>query len=227
VLPLGLAPTAGRPLRVLALGCHSDDVEIGCGGTILALAEATPLEVCWVVLSGDDERAAEARASADDFLAGARVATVILGAFKDSYFPYVGGEVKAFVEDVRSRFTPDVIFTHQRNDLHQDHRLVCELTWNAFRDHLILEYEIPKWDGDMGAPNAFVPLSDDVARRKVELLMRHFGSQRSKGWFTEDLFRGLMRLRGIECRAPSGHAEAFYGRKLLLGPASSPDAVSR
>src|SRR5262249_62029764 len=121
VLPRGLAPTAGRPLRVLALGCHSDDVEIGCGGAILALAEATPLEVCWVVLSGDDKRAAEARASADDFLAEARAATVILGAFRDSYFPYVGGEVKAFVEDVRARFTPDVVFTHQRNDLHQDH----------------------------------------------------------------------------------------------------------
>jgi LmbE family N-acetylglucosaminyl deacetylase len=200
------------------MGCHSDDVEIGCGGTILALAQAAPVEVCWVVLSGDDDRAAEARASAEAFLADARASTVILGAFRDSYFPYVGGEVKAFVEDVRTRFVPDLVLTHQRNDLHQDHRLVSELTWNAFRDHLILEFEIPKWDGDLGAPNAFVPLPEDVVRRKVELLMAHFGSQRSKGWFTEDLFLGLMRLRGMECRAPSGHAEAFYARKLVLSP---------
>ena len=216
MLGLALDVPEGRPLRLLALGCHSDDIEIGAGGTILTLLAARPVEVCWVVLSAPGDRAAEAAGSAEAFLDGAAGSRVVLGEFRDSYFPYVGGEVKTFVEEVRDGFSPDLILTHQPADMHQDHRLVWELTWNAFRDHAILEYEIPKWDGDLGAPGVFVPLDDDVVRRKVELLMAHFSSQRSKSWFTEDVFLGLMRLRGMECRAPSGHAEAFYSRKLTL-----------
>jgi LmbE family N-acetylglucosaminyl deacetylase len=216
MLGLALDAIEGRPLRLLALGCHSDDIEIGAGGTVLTLLAARPVEVCWVVLSAPGDRAAEAQGSAEAFLAGAAGSRVVLGEFRDSYFPYVGAEVKAFVEEIRDGFSPDLILTHQRADLHQDHRLVWELTWNAFRDHAILEYEIPKWDGDLGAPGVFVPLSEDVVRRKLDLLMAHFSSQRSKAWFTEDVFLGLMRLRGMECRAPSGHAEAFYSRKLAL-----------
>jgi LmbE family N-acetylglucosaminyl deacetylase len=218
MLGLALDGTEGRPLRLLALGSHSDDIEIGAGGTILTLLAARPVEVCWVVLSAPDDRAEEAGRSAEAFLGGAAASRIVLGGFRDSYFPYLGGEVKAFIEEVRDGFTPDVVLTHQRSDMHQDHRLVWELTWNAFRDQAILEYEIPKWDGDLGAPGVFVPLAEDVVARKIDLLMEHFSSQRSKGWFTPEVFLGLMRLRGMECRAPSGHAEAFYARKLALLP---------
>src|SRR5215203_1345732 len=201
----------GRPLRVLALGCHADDIELGCGGTLLRLiAEAWgALEVRWVVFSAGGERGAE------ELLEGVARFEVVLHEFRDGYLPYLGPPVKDSVEAMKD-FAPDVVFTHQRDDLHQDHRLISELTWNAFRDHLILEYEIPKYDGDRGAPNVFVPLDEATCRRKVEVLTRHFGSQRSKRWFTEDLFMGLMRLRGMESGSPSGYAEAFYGRKVVL-----------
>jgi len=218
VLELSLAGTS-RPLRhVLLLGAHADDIEIGCGASILALARARPdLDVTWVVLGATGERAREAQASAAAFLTGVN-AEVAVHEFRDGFLPYVGGEVKDVFEELKARASPDLIFTHTRTDLHQDHRLVCELTWNTWRDHLILEYEIPKWDGDLGVPGVFVPLAEEVVGRKVHLLMEHFATQRSKGWFTEDVFRGLMRLRGMECRAPSGHAEAFYTRKLTLLP---------
>lgn len=202
------------PLRVLAIGSHADDIEIGCGGTLLRLADERPLDVHWVVLSANEERAAEARAAAAAFLAGAASSSVAVESFRDAFFRY-GGEVKEYFEGLKS-VEPDVILTHHGSDLHQDHRLVAELTWNTFRDHVILEYEVPKYDGDLGAPNVFVPVEQELAERKARLLVESFPSQRSKAWFTEDLFLSLMRLRGMECASPSGFAEAFYGRKVVL-----------
>jgi LmbE family N-acetylglucosaminyl deacetylase len=215
VLRLKLDRDPARPLQVLALGAHCDDIEIGCGGTIRDVVSALPAEVTWVVLSARGARADEARSSAEEFL-GAAAREIRLEGFRDGFLPYVGGEVKDVFEDLKSRLSPDVIFTHTRHDLHQDHRLACELTWNTFRDHLILEYEIPKYDGDLGAPNIFVPLTRTACQEKVDLLLSHFGSQRSKQWFTEELFFGLMRLRGMESASPSGYAEAFYGRKIVV-----------
>ena len=216
MLRLGLpAASEGAPLRVLALGCHADDIEIGCGGTLLALKARRDLAVRWVVFSTTGERRHEARASAEELLEGVTDPEIVLHDFRDGFLPYHGAAVKERFEDLKD-FAPDLVFTHQRHDLHQDHRLLCELTWNTFRDHLVLEYEIPKYDGDLGTPNVFVPLEADVCRRKVEILMRHFSSQRSKRWFTEDLFYGLMRLRGMESGSTTPHAEAFFGRKLVL-----------
>ena len=205
--------TRGRErLNVLAIGAHSDDIEIGCGGTLLRLAaEVAELELTWVVLSARGARADEARAGAAAFGA----TTVELEDFEDAFFNY-GREVKDHFEALKERVSPDLVLTHHGSDLHQDHRLVAELTWNTFRDHLILEYEIPKYDGDLGTPNLFVHLEEDVARRKVSSLLECFGSQRSKAWFTEDLFLALLRLRGMESRAPSGLAEGFYARKLAV-----------
>jgi LmbE family N-acetylglucosaminyl deacetylase len=203
------------PLHVLALGSHADDIEIGCGATLLRLARLRELDVHWVVLSASEERAAEARASAEAFLAGAAGSRVRVEGFRDAFFRY-GGEVKEYFEALKRDVTPDLILTHHGADLHQDHRLVAELTWNTFRDHLILEYEIPKYDGDLGTPNVFVHLDEETAHRKVALLLESFPSQRSKPWFTEDLFLALMRLRGMEAASPSGFAEAFYGRKLVF-----------
>jgi LmbE family N-acetylglucosaminyl deacetylase len=217
MLPL-LARRAGDgPLKLLAIGAHSDDLEIGCGGTILKLIEQGSLsEVCWVVLTGGTKRAAEAGQSADGLLGDVSRKRVILKEFRDGYFPYDGAGIKGFFEELKGEFSPDLILTHQRFDLHQDHRVTCELTWNTFRDHLILEYEIPKYDGDMAAPNLFVPLEDSLCRRKIDHLMTHFGSQLSKRWFKEDLFSGLLRLRGMECNSPTSYAEAFYSRKAVL-----------
>ena len=199
-------------LRVLAIGAHSDDIEIGCGGTLLRLAsEVQQLDLTWVVLSADGSRAEEARAGAEAFGA----TSVEVEAYEDAFFKY-GREVKEHFEGLKARVAPDVVLTHHGSDLHQDHRLVAELTWNTFRDHLILEYEIPKYDGDLGAPNVFVQLDEEVARRKLEALQRCFPSQAGKPWFTDDVFRGLLALRGMESRAPSGFAEAFYGRKLAV-----------
>lgn len=206
------------PLTVLCLGAHSDDIEIGCAGTVMRLlAESEGARCHWVVLSGgnNDERAGEARACARELLGGAATA-IEIQSFRDAFFPYQGERVKEFFEDLRRRVQPDIVLTHYGHDLHQDHRLVAELTWNTFRDHLILEYEIPKYDGGLGSPNLFVPISREQAVRKIDLLMTHFGSQRSNQWFTEETFRGLMRIRGIECNSPSGYAEAFYCRKLLI-----------
>ncbi len=201
-----------RQLRVLVIGSHADDIEIGCGGTLLRLAqEPGGLDLHWVVLGAKGERAEEARASA----AAYGVAQAEVQGFRDAFFPYAA-EVKEFFEDLKGRVEPDLVLTHHEADRHQDHRLVAELTWNTFRDHLILEYEIPKYDGDLGRPNVFVPLDEEQAQRKVELLLESFPSQREKRWFTEDLFMGLMRLRGMECNSPSGLAEGFYARKISL-----------
>jgi LmbE family N-acetylglucosaminyl deacetylase len=202
---------------VLALGSHADDIEIGCGATMLALTRARPdIEVTWVVLGAQDVRAEEARASAEIFLERAGETTIIVRGFRDGFFPYNGAEIKDVFEELKASFDPDIILTHTRHDLHQDHRLVCELTWNTWRDHLILEYEVPKYDGDLGSPNVFVPITEELAREKASQIVRLFGSQTEKHWFDEELFLGLMRIRGMEGRSPSGYAEAFVGRKLPL-----------
>jgi LmbE family N-acetylglucosaminyl deacetylase len=213
---LGLA-RRGEKLSVLCLGAHSDDIEIGAGGTILSLiASGVELDVHWCVLSGGGERSAEARASAEAFLQGSSSSKVDVADFEDSYFPAHSRSIKQWLIDVRSRINPDVVLTHARFDAHQDHREVNQLTWNVFRDHLVLEYEIPKWDGDFGQPNAYVPLAADILERKVELLHQHFGTQRSKDWFDRGTFVGLARLRGMECRAPEHFAEAFTVRKARI-----------
>jgi LmbE family N-acetylglucosaminyl deacetylase len=203
--------------RVLCLGAHCDDIEIGCGGTLLRLIATYPrLHVDWVVFSSTPERAAEATASAAAFLQNVGSQRVLVLDFRDTLFPYQGLAIKEHFERLKLECTPDLIFTHYRQDLHQDHRVVNELTWNAFRNHLILEYEIPKYDGDLGQPNVFVHLDEGLVQTKLAYLLRHFRSQENKYWFTEETFRALLRLRGIESRAPHHYAEAFYGRKLVI-----------
>jgi LmbE family N-acetylglucosaminyl deacetylase len=207
----------GDRLSVLCLGAHSDDIEIGAGATLLSLQErGVLLDVYWCVLSGVGERESEARASASEFLSGAQRSQIEIMSFRDSFFPEQGDAIKAWFATLRERVDPDLILTHRKGDAHQDHRHICRLTWNTFRDHSILEYEIPKWDGDIGQPNLYMPVSADVMKRKVDLLTKHFGSQRSKQWFDSETFLGLARLRGMECRAPERYAEAFVGRKLAL-----------
>jgi LmbE family N-acetylglucosaminyl deacetylase len=207
----------GDRLSVLCLGAHSDDIEIGAGGTLLSLQErGVRLDVHWCVLSGDGERESEARTSASDFLFAAERSQIEIMAFRDSFFPEQGDAIKSWFAGLRERVDPDVILTHRRDDAHQDHGHVCRLTWNTFRDHCILEYEIPKWDGDLGQPNLYMPISASALKRKIDLLIQHFGSQRSKQWFDAETFLGLARLRGMECRAPERFAEAFVGRKLTL-----------
>lgn len=206
------------PLRqILCLGAHSDDIEIGCGGTLLRLLATYPqLEVTWVVFSSSPEREREARDSAAMFLAKAPKREVIIKSFRDGFFPFEGSQIKQLFEDLKQRLDPDLVFTHNKKDAHQDHRTLAELTWNTFRNHTVLEYEIPKYDGDLGQPNFFVPLEEQFFQDKVRFLMKAFQSQQSKRWFEEDTFLALMRLRGMECNAESGYAEAFYSRKLVL-----------
>jgi LmbE family N-acetylglucosaminyl deacetylase len=209
------------PLTLLCIGAHSDDIEIGCGGTVLSLlAERAGVTVHWVVLSADAIREREARNSAARFLRRAASRHVRIEHFPDSFMPWNGAAVKYVFEQLKSTIDPDLVFTHCRQDAHQDHRLVAELTWNTFRDHVILEYEIPKYDGDLGRPNIFVPLNDRIRRAKLRVLMSAFPSQRSRSWFTESTFDALMRLRGIECAAAEGFAEAFHGHKFVLSPAA-------
>jgi len=203
--------------KVLVLGAHSDDIEIGLGGTLLRLARTRPdLHVDWVVLAAAGARREEATASAAHFLEGFKSSSVQLHQFRDSYFPYDGAQIKDCFEALKKTGDPGLIFTHRYEDAHQDHRIVAEFTRNTFRDHLVLEYEVPKYDGDMGQPNVYVPLTTDELEAKVQALLRFFGSQRARSWFDADTFRGLARLRGVECNAPSGFAEAFYSRKAVL-----------
>jgi LmbE family N-acetylglucosaminyl deacetylase len=211
---LGLVD-GGRALRrLLVIGCHPDDIEIGCGGTVLALTRADPgLDVTWLVLAASGDREREARASAEAFLAGVAGSDIRIHGLRDGFLPY-GPEVKELFEALKGAVDPDVIFTHTRGDLHQDHRLACELTWNTFRDHLILEYEVPKFDGDLGRPNVYVELPEAIAHEKVRLLARHFASQADKHWFDDETFLGLMRLRGVETGS-ARYAEAFVGRKVV------------
>lgn len=205
------------PLRILCFGAHCDDIEIGCGGTILRwLKEHTALEFYWVVFSSDRERRKEAIRSSEAFLAGARKKKICVEDFRNGFFPYVATEIKEYFEDLKKRFSPDIILTHCRDDRHQDHRLLCDLTWNTFRQHLILEYEIPKYDGDLGQPNLFVHLDEQICGRKIRNVLEIFKSQADKHWFTEDVFRAILRLRGVESAAPEGYAEAFYCRKMVL-----------
>ncbi len=216
MLGLRLDP-AEQPLHLLCLGAHADDIEIGCGGTVLRLlAEHPGLAVTWVVFSGNPERRAEGERSARAFLAGQSEATVLFQAFRDGFFPSQQASIKEAFETLKRGVRPSLILTHYRDDLHQDHRVISELTYNTFRDHLIWEYEIPKYDGDLGNPNLFLPLSEAQCGRKIAALLEYFPSQRSHRWFTADTFSALMRLRGIGCNAPSGFAEAFYCRKAVF-----------
>jgi LmbE family N-acetylglucosaminyl deacetylase len=216
MIQLSLDGAARGGLKVLCLGSHSDDIEIGCGGTILRLAEQYPDSTFhWVVFSATGVRAGEAACAAKRFTSSAHLSGPVLKTFPDGFLPFVGAEVKAVFEELKA-FSPDLIFTHNRKDAHQDHRQVAELTWNTFRNHLILEYEIPKYDGDLGQPSVFVPLEKETYQNKVQFIMDAFQSQHSKHWFQPETFLSLMRLRGMECNAPSGYAEAFYGRKLVL-----------
>ena len=204
------------PLNILCLGAHSDDIEIGCGGTMLRLIDEYPLlHVFWVVFGARGRRADEARKSAKLFLAGVTEKKVVIRDFRDGYFPYCGAEIKDYFEELKGQFSPDLIFTHYRKDLHQDHRLIEELTWNTFRNHLILEYEIPKFDGDLGSPNYYVRVDETVASKKVHYLRESFTTQREKDWFTDDVFISLMRLRGVEARSSSKYAEGFYAHKIV------------
>jgi LmbE family N-acetylglucosaminyl deacetylase len=216
MMHLNFGVKANRPLKILCMGAHSDDIEIGCGGTILRLANQYPeSEFHWVVFNAIGTRETEARRAAQLF-AGAYLRRPLLKTFQDGFMPFVGSEVKAVFENDLKELSPDLIFTHYGNDAHQDHRLISQLTWNTFRDHFILEYEIPKYDGDLGRPSIFVPLEKEVCEKKVGYLMDAFQSQQTKRWFQPDTFFSMMRLRGMECAASSGYAEAFYCRKLVL-----------
>jgi LmbE family N-acetylglucosaminyl deacetylase len=205
------------PLKVLFLGAHSDDIEIGCGGTVLRLTQEYPdIQVTWVVFSALGERGMEARNSADEFLKEVSDKKILVHEFRDGYFPYRGAEIKDIFEQLKQTTTPDLIFTHTRQDLHQDHRLLCELTWNTWRDHMILEYEIPKYDGDLGSPNFFVHLDKELCDRKTSALVRFFQTQGNKHWFTPETFQAVLRIRGVESKSPEGYAEAFYARKISV-----------
>jgi LmbE family N-acetylglucosaminyl deacetylase len=215
---IDLSLSNSGPLRLLCLGAHCDDIEIGCGGTILKLA--TPerkMEIQWVVFSSDEERKQEALKSVEAFLCDVTTKKVTVLGLRDGFFPYIGADLKERFEQLKAEFSPDLILTHYRNDLHQDHRLVSELTWNTFRNHLILEYEIPKYDGDFGAPNLFISLDESICRRKIDIIVSAFLSQSDKQWFSRDLFLAVLRLRGMEANACSGYAEGFYCRKAVLG----------
>jgi LmbE family N-acetylglucosaminyl deacetylase len=207
----------GAVRRVLCLGAHSDDIEIGAGGTLLKLAGDVPsLEICWVVFSAPGPRAEEAQRSADDFLDDIARKQVKIGSFRESYFPSEWPSIKEWFEEIKAEFDPDLIFTHYRDDRHQDHRVLSDLAWNTFRNHLIVEYEILKYDGDLGRPNLFVPLSEELCTRKIELLLKHFKTQSAKHWFTRESFEAMHRIRGVECASAAGRAEAFYCRKMIL-----------
>jgi LmbE family N-acetylglucosaminyl deacetylase len=217
MLALTPLPPERTGYEFLCLGAHSDDIEIGCGGTLIRMLRELPVErVTWVVLSGNPVRASETRRAARRILGNRAEVRIVQRDFRESYFPYTAVEIKECFDDLRREVNPDLVFTHYRNDRHQDHQLVSELTYNSFRDHLVLEYEIMKLDGDIGNPNFYVPVDTATVRRKLRVLLECFGSQRDKRWFSEDVFRGLLRLRGVEAGAASGYAEAFYARKMVM-----------
>jgi LmbE family N-acetylglucosaminyl deacetylase len=217
MLKLEFATGKDRPFKISCVGAHSDDIEIGCGGTILRLlSEYNNIEVHWVVLGSSGQRDREAIMIANKFLANAKKKKIIIENFKESFFPYIGGEIKNFFEKLKEKVSPDIIFTHYRHDLHQDHRLISDLTWNTFRDHLILEYEVIKYDGDLGTPNFFVHLDEKICRRKIDYIRSCFKSQGCRSWFTDDTFLSMLRLRGVESNSPEKYAEAFYSRKIIL-----------
>jgi LmbE family N-acetylglucosaminyl deacetylase len=214
---LALPSPASGPFRLLCLGAHADDVEIGCGGTVLRLAAQIPgIHIRWIVFSGDGVRESEARSSAATFLNGVADQRVDVLKFRDGYFPFYGADIKDAFEKLKREIDPTLILVHGKDDAHQDHRLIAELTYNTFRNHLVWEYEIPKYDGDLGNPNLFVPLTRAMLQQKLDALKKHFPSQHGRGWFTDETFLGLARLRGIGCNAPEGLAEAFTARKLVV-----------
>ncbi len=206
------------PVKILCLGAHADDIEIGCGGTLLTLVEnRRTVQIHWVVFSARDDRAHEAALSAETLLKGVPQKSVSIMPFRDGFLPFSSTEVKEYFELLKAEFSPDIIFTHYRDDRHQDHRFISDLTWNTWRDHLILEYEVPKYDGDFGTPNLFVPIPEALYRRKVDHLLTAFPSQRqAKYWFTEETFLAVARLRGMESGPNNRFAEAFYCRKAVL-----------
>jgi LmbE family N-acetylglucosaminyl deacetylase len=215
--PLPLTLPHRGPLKVLCLGAHPDDIEIGCGATVLQLVRQAA-DVRWAVFSGNGQRGEEASRSARLFLGKDAGRRLVLHTFRDAHFPTQFTAIKEAFEALAAGFPADVVFTHFRDDRHQDHRVLSDVAWNTFRRQVVLEYEIPKWDGDLSTPNLYAPVTAQAAQRKVTLLMRAFTSQRTRDWFGEGVFLGLMRLRGMECRAPSGFAEAFFGRKLVFRP---------
>ena len=205
------------PKRAMLIYAHPDDIEIGCGGTILKLlAEQNAVTVHWIVLSTRDNKASEVLQSADIFLRDAKYKDIVQKNFKDTFFPHNGTEIKEYFNELGRQMSPDMVFTPRLEDRHQDHRLVSELTWNTFRDHLILEYEIPKYEGDLGQPNVFVTLGKETGALKIQTILSTFSSQKEKQWFTEDTFWAMLRLRGIESKSPSGFAEGLYFRKMVL-----------
>ena len=203
------------PLKILALGAHCDDIEIGCGSTLLKLLDEYPTaEIFWVIFSSNPTRKVEAENSAKDYLKNHSKSAIEINSFRNGFFPYVAIEIKEYFETIKARFDPDIIFTHYSEDKHQDHRTIAELSWNTFRNHVIFQYEIAKYDGDLVTPNFYSILDDGHVEKKIDLLMKHFSSQTDKHWFTKDLFKSLMRLRGVECASESGFAEGFHARKL-------------
>ncbi len=217
MLKVNLGENADAVYKVLCLGSHCDDIEIGCGGTILKLIETYQnIIIYWVVFSSNPQREKEANISANKFLANVENRQILIKKFKDGFFPFIGAEIKEAFEQLKQDINPDLVLTHYRNDAHQDHRLISDLTWNTFRNHLILEYEIPKYDGDLGNPNFFVHLDKAICQKKIDYLLNSFESQRNKHWFTEETFMSILRLRGVEANAPEKYAEAFYCRKMVF-----------
>lgn len=209
--------TSDKEPKILCLGAHSDDIEIGCGGTILRLIEAAPkAQFRWIVFSGNKARHEEALQGASAFLSEIELKQIDIHDFRESYFPFIGAEIKDCFEKVKKESSPDIIFTHFARDAHQDHMLISKLTWNTFRDNLIIEYEIPKYDGDLGAPNLFVHLDESLVRRKINSLCEIFQTQTKKLWFSEESFRSILRIRGVESNSPTNYAEAFYCRKMVF-----------
>ncbi len=214
---VNLARKGSEHFKILCMGSHCDDIEIGCGGTILRLTKEHPdCHVHWLIFSSTVPRKREALESARLFLKGARKKKIVVRSYRDSFFPAIGQQIKEEFEKLKKEFSPTLVLTHYRHDLHQDHRLICELTWNTFRNHLILEYEVPKYDGDLGSPNFFVHLDDATCQKKIRYVLHTFRTQEQKPWFTEDTFRAILRLRGVESNAPGKFAEAFYCRKLAF-----------
>jgi LmbE family N-acetylglucosaminyl deacetylase len=206
-----------QKLNILCLGAHPDDIEIGCGGTILRLIEGVPgAQFYWAVFSGDEKRGKEACESAKVFLKKVKAKKIDVQDFRESYFPFVGDKIKDYFEKLRKEFSPDIVFTHYRDDAHQDHRVISDLTWNTFRNHFIFEYEVPKYDGDLATPNWYVLLEESHVKRKINNLLEIFQTQRQKTWFDEETFRSILRIRGVESNSPSKYAEAFYCRKIVF-----------
>jgi len=204
-------------INILCLGAHSDDIEIGCGGTILRiLQEFDNICVKWIVFSALNDRKTEAVQSAKNFLNNVKKQNVIIKDYKENYFPFIGDKIKDYYDEIKYNFNPDIIFTHYKNDAHQDHKIISDITWNTFRNHMILEYEIPKYDGDFGSPNLFIKLPENVCQKKINYIMNNFKTQKRKNWFTDDTFWALLRLRGMEAKSPSKYAEAFYCKKIIF-----------